>query len=152
MTDPAGRPALTGIMAISTRILSSLCALSLASLVLAGCDPKAASGAIGVQPSTLDGGGIKAEGTPVHTTQPIAKPGPDLGGVTPTLPPTVDLTRDPLDPGTPLPKDIDVTGSPLPWKLTDPAAKGGCRCHLECGPRNDDGSKDCITICEGTGC
>jgi hypothetical protein len=40
----------------------------------------------------------------------------------------------------------------LPSKLTDPTAKGGCRCRLQCGPVNDDGSKDCITICEGSGC
>jgi hypothetical protein len=132
VTEARARPALTGIMAIPTRLLYSLCALSLSSLVLAGCDPKAASGAIGVQP--------------------VAKPGPDNGGVTPTLPPTVDPLHDPIDPVTPLPKDIDVAGSPLPWKLTDPAARGGCKCKLVCGPANDDRSKDCITMCEGTGC
>jgi hypothetical protein len=82
---------------------------------------------------------------------PARCPGP--GGVAPTLDPQVDPLRDPSDIDLQKTlKDIDVSGSPLPWKLQGPAAKGGCRCHLQYGPKNDDGSKDCITICEGPGC
>lgn len=123
----------------------SLLFLSLATTLLA-CDPKAtagaAQGAIGVEPAkAID-----------------ARPGPD-GGVTPTLPPTVDPVRDPspeVDPNlgtpTPLPGGIDGGKGTVPWKLQNPAAGSGCKCKLVCGPANDDRSKDCITMCEGTGC
>lgn len=119
----------------------SLLLLSLASILL-GCDPKAtagaAQGAIGVEPKT-----------PIEAP---ARPGPE-GGVTPTLPPSVDPLLDP-EPNlpVPLPGGIDGGKGTVPWKLQDPAAGSGCKCKLVCGPVNDDRSKDCITMCEGTGC
>lgn len=128
---------------------SIVLALSLTSL-LGGCDPKGAAGALGASPE-------RAIGNSEFTAEPVVngRPGPDQGGITPTLPPQVDPLLDPIDPvvqpkggkGVVLSED-----APLPWKLTDPAASAGCRCHLECGPQNDDGSKDCITICSGNGC
>ena len=121
---------------------SRSCFLGVLSLValLSGCDPKGSAGAIGAQPI----GDVK----PVA---PLELPGP--GGVTPTIDPSVDPHRDPSPDTIDLQRTLPgIDEGRLPWKLQDPAAKEGCRCHLQCGPRNDDGSKDCITICEGTGC
>lgn len=134
-------------MSIRSLVRPIASALSLAGL-LAGCDPTASAGAIGAQPLGAIGSDDK-QGEVVPPALP-ERPGP--GGVTPTLDPPVDVLRDPVE----LPRGgrggIDGGDARLPPKLTDPAAKGGCRCHLQCGPVNDDGSKDCITICEGSGC
>jgi hypothetical protein len=115
--------------------------------VLSGCDPKGSAGAIGAQPIGQSPTVVEIEGE----VGPRELPGP--GGVTPTIDPSVDPRRDPSPDTIDLQKTLPgIDHAPLPWTLRDPAAKDGCRCHLECGPRNDDGSKDCITICEGTGC
>jgi hypothetical protein len=111
--------------------------VSLASLAAGGCDPKAASGAIGVQPEK-----------PM-----LDKPGP--GGVTPTIGPEVDPLHDPTEAPFELPlppRGIDVPKEDtVPWKLQDPAAKGGCSCRLVC-TYLENRKIDCITVCSGTGC
>jgi hypothetical protein len=146
-------------MHVSPRAQTLLAALSLASLLALGCDPKGAAGALGASPEkALDWGEIKGEPAAAHGGElPLpGKPGPDQGGVTPpSIPPQIDPLHDPvIDPLVPDggKGGIDGGEAPLPWKLTNPAGKAGCRCHLECGPRNDDGSKDCITICDGGDC
>ena len=68
-----------------SRSYALLSALSLASLLAGGCDPKGVSGAIGSQPAPkLD---IDEKGAAAPT---LARPMPDSGGVTPTLPPQID--------------------------------------------------------------
>jgi len=130
-----------------SRSYALLSALSLASLLAGGCDPKGVSGAIGSQPAPkLD---IDEKGAAAPT---LARPMPDSGGVTPTLPPQIDPLHDPIDPESPKTLDVQGPEAPLPWKLTNPAASSGCKCRLVCAPANDDRSKDCITMCEGTGC
>lgn len=102
---------------------------------LSACDPKGSAGAIGAQPLGDD-----------KQLAPRELPGP--GGETPTIDPSIDPLHDPSPDAIDLQKTLPgIDDAPLPWKLRDPAAKGSCHCHLECGPRNDDGSKDCITIC-----
>jgi hypothetical protein len=138
VTEPGARPALTvEVPIMSLRFTTLLLSLSLASLFAGGCDPKnaaKASGAIGTQPLP-------------------AKPGPD--GVTPTIPPQVDPLHDPADEPFELPlppRGIDVDGGgPVPWKLQNPAAKGGCTCKMLC-TYLEDGRIDCIENCVGTGC
>jgi len=126
---------------------SRSCFLGVLSFValLSGCDPKGSAGAIGAQPIGGD--------TPVAPLERGGVADPSVQPVRDPSPGTIDPLRDPSPDTIDLQKTLPgVDDGPLPWKLQNPAAKEGCRCHLQCGPRNDDGSKDCITICEGTGC
>ena len=154
MTEVEGPLALTRMTA-RTMHRALFSALSLATLLGFGCDPKAGAGAIGTTPVSLDD---KSGPAPVH--QPTtaagellpARPMPDSGGVTPTLPPQIDPLLDPIDPVDLGKLNVEGPSDPLPWKLTDPAAKSGCTCRLVCAPANDDRSKYCHEMCEGTGC